>query len=204
MANKVDTRLLMAAAQVARQWQKSEVGKEWIRNDFAKFAKPYWLKQGGEELVDHMMGKYVNNDEQSFVECFYNLDHHNKEIVVEWLLSKVKGDSKERRDCISRGGLTMDLTYNIREMITSNGMKKYIKENLSRIVSITFISPIFIVTSLLKEEYKIAIIFLLAFFIDILFLFYFFFKQKKLRKEVDDRHTADCARYHDLSNLNRY
>lgn len=107
MANKVDTRLLMAAAQVARQWQKSEVGKEWIRNDFAKFAKPRWMERGGQKLIDYMMEKYVNNDEQSIVEYLYNLDHHNKEIVVEWLLSKVKGDSKERRDCISGGGLTM-------------------------------------------------------------------------------------------------
>lgn len=96
MAKLVDTRLLMAAAQVARQWQKSEVGKEWTRNDFAKFAKPYWLKQGGQELIDYMMEKYVNNDEQSFVEYLYNLDHHNKEIVVEWLLSKVGGWPEDR------------------------------------------------------------------------------------------------------------
>ena len=95
MAKLVDTRLLMVAAQVASQWQ-SENDKEWIRNDFAKFAKPYWLKQGGEELVNHMMGKYVNNDEQSIVEYLYNLDHHNKELVVRYLLSKVGGWPEDR------------------------------------------------------------------------------------------------------------
>ena len=90
MTKKVDARLLMAAANVAIQWQ-SEDGKEWIRNDFAKFAKPFWMKQGGEELVNHMMNKYVNNDVHSVVEYIYNLDHNNKEIVAKWLLSKVKG-----------------------------------------------------------------------------------------------------------------
>ena len=95
MAKFVDTSLLMVAAQVASQWQ-SENDKEWIRNDFAKFAKPYWLKQGGEELVNHMMGKYVNNDEQSIVEYLYNLDHHNKELVARYLLSKVGGWPEDR------------------------------------------------------------------------------------------------------------
>ena len=38
-----------------------------------------------------MMNKYVNNDGQSVVEYIYNLDHDNKEIVVKWLLTKVKG-----------------------------------------------------------------------------------------------------------------
>lgn len=95
MVKYVDTRLLMMAAQVARQWQ-SEDGKEFIRNDFAKYAKPYWLEQGGEELVDHMMGKYVNNDEQSIVEYLYNLDHGNKELVARYLLSKVNGWPEDR------------------------------------------------------------------------------------------------------------
>ena len=34
MEKLIDTRLLMVAAQVAKQWQ-SETDKEWIRNDFA-------------------------------------------------------------------------------------------------------------------------------------------------------------------------
>ena len=85
MEKLIDTRLLMVAAQVASQWQ-SENDKEWIRNDFAKFAKPYWLEHGGEELVDHMMGKYVNNDEQSIVEYLYNLDNGTPELVARYLL----------------------------------------------------------------------------------------------------------------------
>ena len=84
----------MVAAQVARKWQ-SENGKEFIRNDFAKFAKPFWLEHGGEDLVNYMMNKYVNNDEQSIVEYIYNLDHDNKEIVAKYLLSKVKGYPEE-------------------------------------------------------------------------------------------------------------
>ena len=90
MAKTVDTRLLMVAAQVARQWQSED--KEWIRKDFAKFVQPFWEKlydwPGG---VEYMMNKYDNNDGQSVVEYIYNLDHDNKEIVVKWLLTKVKG-----------------------------------------------------------------------------------------------------------------
>lgn len=86
---KIDTRLLMAAAQVARQWLTED--KEWVRNDFAKFAKPYWKEWGGDELVNHMMSKYVNNDEQSIIEYLHNLDTDNKKLVAKYLLSWVAG-----------------------------------------------------------------------------------------------------------------
>ena len=82
MAKTVDTRLIWIAAQVAAQWQE-------YREDFAKYAKPYWRKWGGEELVNHMMRKYVNNDEQSVVEYLHNLDFRNKELVMNYLLSKI-------------------------------------------------------------------------------------------------------------------
>ncbi len=94
MEKLVDCRLLMIAAEVARQWQ-SEDSKEFIRNDFAKFAKPFWLAHGGEDLVNYMMNKYVNNDEQSIVEYIYNLDNNNREIVAKYLLSKVKGHRED-------------------------------------------------------------------------------------------------------------
>jgi hypothetical protein len=43
-----------------------------------------------------MMGKYVNNDEQSIVEYLYNLDHGNKELVARYLLEKVGGWPEDR------------------------------------------------------------------------------------------------------------
>ena len=79
----VDTRLLMVAAQVARDWHGEN--KEWIRNDFARFAKPFWRKWGGEELVNYMMGKYVNNDNKSIVEYMCNLDQRNLRLIVAYL-----------------------------------------------------------------------------------------------------------------------
>lgn len=58
MEKLVDVRLLMAAADVGRNWKV-------YREDFARFAKPYWEKKGGDSLVAHMMKKYVNNDDKS-------------------------------------------------------------------------------------------------------------------------------------------
>jgi len=88
MSKTVDTRLLRAAAELALQWHSEET-KNQVRENFAKFAKPFWMKWGGEELVDHMMGKYVNNDRLSIVEYLYNLDKRNMRLVVKYLLSKV-------------------------------------------------------------------------------------------------------------------
>ena len=93
MTKLIDTRLLLAAAQVTREWH-SEDCKEWIRNDFAKFAKPFWMKWGGVELVDHMMGKYVNNDRLSIVEYLYNLDDRNRALVAKYLLDRESGRSE--------------------------------------------------------------------------------------------------------------
>ena len=70
MAQKVDTRLLWKAAELAVQWHNEET-KNRVREDFAKFAKPYWSKRGGEEYVNHMMSKYVHNDNLSIVEYLY-------------------------------------------------------------------------------------------------------------------------------------
>lgn len=82
MAKTVDTRLLWIAARVAAKWQE-------YREDFAKFAQPHWREWGGEELVNYMTYKYVNNNELSVVEYLHNLDHRNKELVVRYLLSKI-------------------------------------------------------------------------------------------------------------------
>lgn len=82
MEKKIDTRLVWIAAKVAAKWQE-------YREDFARFATPYWREWGGEELVNYMMNKYVNNNELSVVEYLHNLDHYNKELVVKYLLSKV-------------------------------------------------------------------------------------------------------------------
>jgi len=71
-------KLLEAAAELAKNWQEE-------RDRFGEFAKPRWKEWGGEELVNHMMTKYVHNDEKSIVEYLYNLDSRNKELVVEYL-----------------------------------------------------------------------------------------------------------------------
>lgn len=85
----VNVKLLQVAAEIARQWHSDdEETKKLIRNDFAEFAKPYWM-QDGESLVAHMMNKYVNNDEESIVEHMYNLDENNREIVVKYLLYRL-------------------------------------------------------------------------------------------------------------------
>lgn len=86
--NLVDCRLLMAAAELTRNWTNE-------REKFAEFAKPYWLEQGGEELVDHMMGKYVNNDEKSIVEYLYNLDRDNIRLVIKYLQKRSGGLSNK-------------------------------------------------------------------------------------------------------------
>lgn len=91
MEKIVDTRLLWKAAQLVREWHDREI-KDRVREDFAKFAKPYWEKwypwSGG---VQSMLDKYVYNDDQSIVEYLYNLDEQNKELVTAYLLTKVKG-----------------------------------------------------------------------------------------------------------------
>ncbi len=84
MAKIVDTRLLCVAAQLAANWKD-------YQEDFARFGKPFWMKWGGESLVNHMMAKYIRNDDQSIVEYLYNLDNRNKELITRYLLSKVDG-----------------------------------------------------------------------------------------------------------------
>lgn len=71
-------KLLESAAELTRNWQKE-------RDRFGEFAKPRWKEWGGEVLVNHMMTKYVHNDEKSIVEYLYNLDSRNKELVLEYL-----------------------------------------------------------------------------------------------------------------------
>lgn len=71
-------KLLMSAAELAMNWQEE-------REKFGEFAKPYWKEWGGDDLVVHMMMKYVRNDEQSIVEYLYNLDERNKELVLKYL-----------------------------------------------------------------------------------------------------------------------
>lgn len=101
MSKAVDTRLLQVAAEIAHEWHSdNEETRKWIRTDFAKFAKPFWLEKYGESGYVHMIQKYVDNDEQSIVEYLYNLDHYNKEIVVKYLLSKVSGWSEESRTVV--------------------------------------------------------------------------------------------------------
>lgn len=75
----IDAQLLMAAANLTANWKEQ-------REDFAKFAKPYWEKWGGDGLVNHMMSKYVHNDEQSIVQYIYNLDSREKELVIRYLI----------------------------------------------------------------------------------------------------------------------
>ena len=74
-------KLLMAGAELTRNWIEE-------RNKVAEFCKPYWLQRGGIDLVNHMVNKYINNDEKSIVEYLYNLDEENKKLVInyrEWL-----------------------------------------------------------------------------------------------------------------------
>lgn len=77
-AQLVDCRLIWAAAELAKNWSEE-------RETFADFARPYWQKWGGADLVNHMTYKYVHND-KSIVEYMYNLDMHNKLLVVKYLL----------------------------------------------------------------------------------------------------------------------
>ena len=78
-AQLVDCRLLWAAAELAKNWPEE-------RETFADFARPHWQKWGGESLVNHMMSKYVYNDDKSIVEYMYNLDMRNKLLVAKYLL----------------------------------------------------------------------------------------------------------------------
>lgn len=71
-------KLLEAAAELTRNWSEE-------RDRFGEFARPRWMEWGGPELVNHMMNKYVYNDEKSVVEYLYNLDSRNKELVLEYL-----------------------------------------------------------------------------------------------------------------------
>lgn len=71
-------KLLEAAAELTRNWAEE-------RERFGEFAKPRWKERGGDVLVDHMMNKYVHNDEKSIVEYMYNLDAENKQLVVDYL-----------------------------------------------------------------------------------------------------------------------
>lgn len=71
-------KLLMAAADLTKNWKEE-------RDKFGEFAKPFWKEWGGDELVAHMMMKYVHNDDQSIVEYLYNLDDRNKELVLKYL-----------------------------------------------------------------------------------------------------------------------
>ncbi len=71
-------KLLMAAADLTKNWKEE-------RDKFGEFAKPFWKEWGGDELVAHMMMKYVHNDEKSVVEYLYNLDDRNKELVLKYL-----------------------------------------------------------------------------------------------------------------------
>ena len=87
MTKLVDCRLLWKAAEFTRQWFDPEL-KNRVREDFVAFAKPYWMERGGINFVNHMVNKYIDNDEQSIVEYLYNLDKQNQEVVVRYLLSK--------------------------------------------------------------------------------------------------------------------
>ena len=71
-------KLLMAGAELTRNWIEE-------RNKFAEFCKPYWMERGGIDFVNHMVNKYINNDEQSIVEYLYNLDEENKQLVIKYL-----------------------------------------------------------------------------------------------------------------------
>lgn len=71
-------KLLESGAQLTRNWMEE-------RERFGEFAKPRWMEWGGEQLVNHMMNKYVYNDEKSIVEYLYNLDSRNKQLVIEYL-----------------------------------------------------------------------------------------------------------------------
>lgn len=74
-------KLIEAAGNLTRNWLEE-------RERYAEFAKPYWRQWGGEELVNHMTNKYVNDDSQSIVEWMYNLDFRNKELVVKYLQAR--------------------------------------------------------------------------------------------------------------------
>lgn len=91
MKKLVDTRLLWKAAQLTREWHDEDL-KDRVREEFAKFAMPYWREwypwPGGAEA---MVKKYVQNDDQSIFEYLYNLDEQNKELVTRYLLGKAKG-----------------------------------------------------------------------------------------------------------------
>lgn len=78
MEDKTFINLLMSGASLARNWLEE-------RENFGEFAKPRWMEWGGEALVNHMMSKYVHNDEQSIVEYLYNLDERNRQLVIEYL-----------------------------------------------------------------------------------------------------------------------
>ena len=83
MTGIVDGRLIWAAGEITRNWLDE-------RYRFAEFARPRWMEWGGEELVNHMMTKYIHNDEKSIVEYMYNLDSRNKKLVLLYLLWKVE------------------------------------------------------------------------------------------------------------------
>ena len=71
-------KLLMAGAELTRNWMEE-------RAKFAEFCKPYRMERGGIDFVNHMVNKYINNDEQSIVEYLYNLDEENKQLVIKYL-----------------------------------------------------------------------------------------------------------------------
>ena len=80
MEIELSYKLLMAAADVAANWKEE---REW----FLQFATPFWRKEGGEALVQHMRTEYVMVDE-NIVSRLWKLDANNKQIVLNYLARK--------------------------------------------------------------------------------------------------------------------
>ena len=80
MKRIVDTTLLEIVAEMSRNWND-------YRDEFVEYARPVWLKNGGEELVNHMIREYADGT----LEKFHRLDDGNQRLLLKWLIQKERG-----------------------------------------------------------------------------------------------------------------
>ena len=80
MKKIVDTTLLEIVAEMSRNWND-------YRDEFVEYARPVWLKNGGEELVNHMIREYADGT----LEKFHRLDDGNQRLLLKWLIQKERG-----------------------------------------------------------------------------------------------------------------
>lgn len=81
----IDLTLLEIVAKISRNWDD-------YRDQFVNFARPLWMKIGGEELANHMMSQYIYRDDgKCILEDFWRLDFKQREILVKWLMTRERG-----------------------------------------------------------------------------------------------------------------